>query len=162
MIDGFSLELSLHTVICGRARKNIKIIESSTGTAIYFPPPFSPFYRYIPKGASKRNPQEIFITGESSQHILMAKKKIHELATSTRLFMKDAAVACPKIDSILLGRMDKIKKIMESNGTFILFPTLASQRPVVRIQGVEGLHVERTIRELMSLVKKNLLNSHYT
>lgn len=151
VIDGISLELSLHMVICGRARKNIKIIESSTGTAIYFPPPFSPFYKYVPKGAHRRIPTEIFITGESLNHITLAKQKIHELATNARLFMKDAAVSCPKIDSILLGRMDKVRKIMETNGTFILFPSLASQRPLVRVQGIEGLHVERTIRDLMSL-----------
>lgn len=152
MIDGFHIDLSLHTVICGRARKNIKIIESSTGTAIYFPPPFSPFYRYTPKGATRRNPVEIFITGVSPQHIAIAKQKLHELVTSSRMYVKDAPLASAKIDSILLGRMDKIRKIMETNGTFILFPTLASQRGLVRIQGVESLHVERTIRELMSLV----------
>lgn len=152
MIDGFTLELSLHTVICGRSRRNIKIIESSTGTAIYFPPPFSPFYRYVPTGATRRNPTEIFITGDSPQKIAMAKAKIHDLATNARLFMKDAQVTCAKIDSMLLGRMDKIRKIMETNGTFILFPTLASQRAMVRIQGIEGLHVERTVRELMTLV----------
>jgi hypothetical protein len=66
--------------------------------------------------------------------------------------MKDAVVAPAKIDSILLGRLDKVRKIMETNGTFILFPQLASQRNLVRIQGVEHLHVERTVREIMGLV----------
>jgi hypothetical protein len=61
-------------------------------------------------------------------------------------------VSPAKIDSILLGRLDKVRKIMETNGTFILFPQLASQRNLVRIQGVEGLHVERTIRDIMGLV----------
>ena len=32
------LELSLHTIICGRTRKNIRLIESASNTAIYFPP----------------------------------------------------------------------------------------------------------------------------
>lgn len=66
--------------------------------------------------------------------------------------MKDAVVAAPKIDSILLSRLDKVRKIMETNGTFIQFPPLASQRGMIRVQGVEGLHVERTVREFMSLV----------
>ena len=149
------LELSLHTVICGRSRKNIKLIESATNTAIYFPPPFSQVYRYCPQGAQRRNPEEIFITGESDQNIAMAKQKIHELVRSTRLFMKDAVVAAPKIDSILLSRLDKVRKIMETNGTFIQFPPLASQRGMIRVQGVEGLHVERTVREFMSLVRKS-------
>jgi hypothetical protein len=146
------LELSLHTVICGRARKNIKLIESATNTAIYFPPPFSQVYRYCPSGAQRRNPEEIFITGENPQGITLAKQKIHELVSRTRLFMKDAMVSPAKIDSILLGRLDKVRKIMETNGTFILFPQLASQRNLVRIQGVEGLHVERTLRDIMGLV----------
>jgi len=66
--------------------------------------------------------------------------------------MKDAAISPAKIDSILLGRLDKVRKIMETNGTFILFPPLASQRNLVRIQGLEGLHVERTVRDIMGLV----------
>lgn len=146
------LELSLHTVICGRSRKNIKLIESATNTAIYFPPPFSQVYRYCPAGAQRRNPEEIFITGDSAQNIALAKQKIHELASRTRIFMKDAVVSAAKIDSILLSRLDKIRKIMETNGTFIQFPPLASQRNQIRIQGVEGLHVERTVRDVMSLV----------
>ncbi len=90
------LEMSLHTVICGRARKNIKLIESATNTAIYFPPPFSQVYRYCPAGAQRRNPEEIFITGETPQNIAMAKSKIHELVSRTRLFLKDASVAPAK------------------------------------------------------------------
>lgn len=82
----------------------------------------------------------------------MAKQKIHELVSRVRLFMKDAVVAAAKIDSILLTRLDKVRKIMETNGTFIQFPALASQRGMIRIQGVEGLHVERTVRDIMSLV----------
>ncbi|RFU35608.1 hypothetical protein B7463_g687, partial [Scytalidium lignicola] len=150
-VDAMMLELSLHTVICGRSRKNIKLIESATSTAIYFPPPFSQVYRYCPVGAQRRNPEEIFITGDSPQNIAMAKQKIHELVNRTRLFMKDSVVSAAKIDSILLNRLDKVRKIMESNGTFIQFPALASQRNMIRIQGVEGLHVERTVRDIMSL-----------
>lgn len=67
--------------------------------------------------------------------------------------MKDAVVSHAKIDSILLSRLDKVRKIMETNGTFIQFPPLASQRNMIRIQGVEGLHVERTVRDFMSLVR---------
>jgi hypothetical protein len=147
------LELSLHTVICGRSRKQVKLIESATNTAIYFPPPFPQVYRYCPEGAKRRNPEEIFITGENPQNIAMAKQKIHELALRVRLFVKSVVVSPAKIDSILLSRLDKVRKIMETNGTFILFPQLASQRNLVRIQGVEGLHVERTVREIMGLVR---------
>ena len=146
------LELSLHTVVCGRSRKNIKLIESQTNTAIYFPPPFSQVYRYCPAGAQRRNPEEIFITGENLHSIANAKQKIHDVASRTRLFMKDALIHPAKIDSILLSRLDKVRKMMETNGTFIQFPPLASQRNMIRIQGVEGLHVERTVREVMSLV----------
>jgi KH domain len=151
------LELSLHTVICGRSRKHVKLIESATNTAIYFPPPFSQVYRYCPDGAKRRNPEEIFLTGENPQSIAMAKQKIHELALRVRLFVKSVVVSPAKIDSILLSRLDKVRKIMETNGTFILFPQLASQRNLVRIQGVEGLHVERTVREIMGLVRYSLV-----
>ncbi|KAI6244878.1 Meiotically up-regulated protein [Erysiphe necator] len=151
VVDITILELSLHTVICGRFRKHIKLIESTTNTAIYFPPPFSHVYRYCPAGAQRRNPEEIFITGETPLQIALAKQKIHDLVTRTRIFMKDTVVSAAKIDSILLTRLDKVRKIMESNGTFIQFPALASQRNMIRIQGTEGLHVERTVRDFMCL-----------
>jgi hypothetical protein len=143
----------LHQLVCGRNRKNIKLIESSTNTAIYFPPPFSQMYRYCPPNATRRDPQEIFITGENPQSIEMAKIKLHEVLTRTRLFVKDVLLPPAKIDSILLSRMDKVRKILETNGTFILFPPLATKQSTVRIQATENLHAERTVRELMALVR---------
>jgi hypothetical protein len=152
------LDHTLHTVICGRSRKNIKLIESATNTAIYFPPPFSQLYRYLRPGASRRNAEEIFITGEHDASIALAKQKVHELVQRTRLFMKNAMISPAKIDSILLTRLDKVRKIMETNGTYIAFPALASQKSVIGIQGVEGLHVERTVRDLMGLVGSPVTN----
>ncbi|KAI2473076.1 hypothetical protein F4781DRAFT_261401 [Annulohypoxylon bovei var. microspora] len=148
--DMMRFETTLHPIVCGRSRKNIKLIESITNTAIYFPP-FAQLHRYCPPNANRRNPEEIFITGENPQGIELAKRKIHELVNRTKLFIKDSVVSAPKIDSILLGRMDKVRKIMETNGTYIMFPPLASQRNMIRVQGVEGLHIERTMKEIMSL-----------
>ncbi|KAI1344610.1 KH domain-containing protein [Xylariaceae sp. FL0016] len=149
-LDVMHFESTLHPIVCGRSRKNIKLIESATNTAIYFPP-FAQLYRYCPPKANRRNPDEIFITGENPQGIELAKRKIHELVNRTKLFMKDAVVAPSKIDSILLGRMDKVRKIMDTNGTYIMFPPLASQRNMIRVQGIEGLQIERTMKEIMSL-----------
>ena len=69
-----------------------------------------------------------------------------------RVFVKEVSVPMAKIDSILLTRMDKVRKIVEANGTFIMFPPLASRNDLIRVQGVENLHVERTVRDLMALV----------
>ncbi|KAI1823104.1 hypothetical protein F4861DRAFT_531803 [Xylaria intraflava] len=149
-VDRFHFESTLHPIVCGRSRKNIKLIESATNTAIYFPP-FAQLSRYCPPNANRRNPDEIFITGENPQGIELAKRKIHDLVSRTKLFMKDAVIAPAKIDSILLGRMDKVRKIMEVNGAYIMFPPLASQRNMIRVQGVEGLQIERTMKEIMSL-----------
>ena len=151
-MDATKLELSIHQLICGRHRKNIKLIESSTGTAIYFPPLFSQMYRYCPPEANRRDPADIFITGESQHAIEVAKQKLHETVSRIRLYVKDVNIPAAKIDSILLDRPDKLRKILETNGTYIMFPALASQRTMVRVQGSEGLPVERTVRELMSLV----------
>ena len=147
------LELSLHTIICGRTRKNIRLIESVTNTAIYFPPPFPRVYGYIPPGAHRRGEDEVFITGETQESINQAKKKLHELVIGTKCYVKEAVVSPHKIDSILLDRLDKVRRVMELNGSYVLFPPLGSQRSVIRIQGIEILHVERTIREIMALVR---------
>lgn len=143
----------MHQLLCGRNRKNIKLIESVTNTAIYFPPPFSACYRYCPPNAQRRDPSKVLITGETPQAIEQAKFQIHELLTRTRLFVKDVTISPPKIDSILLSRMDKVRKITEANGAFIMFPTLGSRKGLVRVQAVENLHVERSLREIMSLVR---------
>ncbi|KAM7196389.1 KH domain containing protein [Naviculisporaceae sp. PSN 640] len=150
--DAMKVDFTLNPLICGRNRKNIKLVESATGTAIYFPPLFSHVYRYVPLKAHPRDPQDVFITGEKNTDIEQAKQKVHELISRVRLFVKDVQISPAKIDNILLTRMDKIKKIMEVNGTFILFPPLGSRQNTVRIQATENLHVERTVRELMTLV----------
>lgn len=152
IVDAVQIDLSVQPLLCGRNRKNIKHIESATNTAIYFPPCFSHAYGYCPPGALRRNPDEVFITGENPEAIAQAKSRIHQILTTVRLFVKDVTIAMPKIDSILLGRMDKVRKIMETNSVFIMLPPLASRQGTIRFQGPENLHVERAIRELMSLV----------
>jgi Fructose-1-phosphate kinase and related fructose-6-phosphate kinase (PfkB) len=47
-VDAIKLDSTMHTLVCGRTRKNIKLIEAATGTAIYFPPPFPQIFGYIP------------------------------------------------------------------------------------------------------------------
>ncbi|CAI4210552.1 unnamed protein product [Parascedosporium putredinis] len=88
-------------------------------------------YRYCPPSARRRDPNEIFITGESQQAIDMAKQRLHDAALRVRVFVKDVQIAPAKIDSILLTRLDK--------------------RNMVRVQGLDVLHVERAIREIMAL-----------
>ncbi|KAF2245547.1 hypothetical protein BU26DRAFT_521973 [Trematosphaeria pertusa] len=150
-VDTMKLELTMHTLICGRGRKNIKLIESATGTAIYFPPPFPRLFGYTPPGATRRPDDLIYITGESSECILRAKQRLHDLVMSTKVFVKPVMVTDTKLDAILLERLDKVRKIIENNGSYILLPPLGMQRGVVRVQGTDVLHVERTVRELMAL-----------
>lgn len=144
----------MHTMICGRMRRHIKQIESATNTAIYFPPPFPQIYGYTPAGATRRREDEIFVTGEHDEDIYRAKTKLHELARTTQACVKEVRISADKIDSILLERLDKIRKIIEYNGSYVLFPKLGLQHGVVRVQGTDILHVERTIRELMAIVCK--------
>jgi KH domain len=152
-IDVIKLELTMHTLVCGRTRKNIKLIESATKTAIYFPPPFQRVFGYVPQGATRRNEDEVFITGETQERIQQAKQRLRELVMGVKIYVKDVMVNCNKIDNILLDRLDKVRKVMETNGSYVLFPQLGSQRGLVRVQGTEVLHVERTVREIMALVR---------
>lgn len=155
-VDVCKLELSMHTMICGRLRRHIKQIESVTNTAIYFPPPFPQLYGYTPPTANRRRDDEIFITGENAEDIFRAKSKLHDLARSTQACVKEIRIAPDKIDSILLERLDKIRKIMEYNGSYVLFPQLGLQRGLVRVQATDMLHVERTIRDIMTIVSHEM------
>ncbi|KAL2008600.1 hypothetical protein VTN00DRAFT_6794 [Thermoascus crustaceus] len=150
-VDAMKLELTMHTLVCGRTRKNIKLIEAATNTAIYFPPPFPRIFGYTPPGANRRSEDEVYITGESQEQIARAKQKLRELVMGVKIYVKDVIVNSNKIDNILLDRLDKVRKVMEANGSYVLFPQLGSQRGLVRIQGTEVLHVERTVREIMAL-----------
>ncbi|PTU19640.1 hypothetical protein P175DRAFT_0503180 [Aspergillus ochraceoroseus IBT 24754] len=150
-VDAIKLELTMHTLVCGRTRKNIKLIEAATGTAIYFPPPFPRIFGYTPPGAHRRSEDEVYITGEAQDQITRAKQKLRELVMGVKIYVKDVMVNSNKIDNILLDRLDKVRKVMEMNGSYVLFPQLGSQRGLVRIQGTEVLHVERTVREIMAL-----------
>ncbi|KAF2747805.1 hypothetical protein M011DRAFT_40257 [Sporormia fimetaria CBS 119925] len=151
LVDSIKLELSMHTLICGRGRKNIKLIESETRTAIYFPPPFPRLFGYVPPGSHRRPDDVIFITGDTHEALLRAKQRLHDLVVSTKVFVKPVVVTESKLDAILLERLDKVRKIIENNGSYILLPQLGMQRGPVRVQGTDVLHVERTIRELMML-----------
>ena len=153
-IDVMKLELTMHTLVCGRTRKNIKLIESASKTAIYFPPPFPRVFGYTPPGATRRSEDEIFITGETQERIVQAKQKLRDLVMSVKIYVKDVVVSASKIDSILLDRLDKVRKVMETNGTYVLFPQLGSQRGLVRVQGTEVMPVERTVKEIMAIVSR--------
>ena len=101
----------------------------------------------------------MFITGENQDCINQAKKKLHELVLNTKCYVKDVMVSAHKIDSIILDRLDKVRKVMETNGSYVLFPQLGSQRGLIRVQGTEILHVERTVREIMALVRYFFLST---
>lgn len=146
------VELSLHSLICGRARKNITNIESSTNTTIYFPPPFPQIYGYCPAGARRRPEDEVIVTGKNANEITDAKLRLRNLVVATKAFAKDVAITDTKIDDILLGRLDKVRKIMEMNGSYVLFPQVGRKHGLVRVQGTDILNVERTVREVMALV----------
>jgi hypothetical protein len=146
------IDLSMHTLICGRARKNITNIESSTNTTIYFPPPFPQIYGYCPPGARRRPEDEVIITGKLPNEITDAKLRLRNLVVGTKPFVKDVAITDTKLDDVLLGRLDKVRKIMEMNGSYVVFPQLGRKHGVVRVQGTDILNVERTVREVMALV----------
>lgn len=147
----FKLELSLHTIICGRLRRNIKQIESATSTAIYFPPPFPHIHGYCPPNAHPRGEDQIFITANHLDDIYRAKTKLHELARHVKPLMKEVKISSEKVDNLILERLDKIQSIMEYNGTYVLLPQLGVPRNSIRVQGTDMLHVERTIRQIMAI-----------
>src|SRR5690554_939522 len=168
------LELSMHSLLCGRNRKNLRMVEQRTGTAIYFPPPFPRVYGYTPKGAQRRHPDEIFITGKTREEVAKAELALNVLVRSIKFgraghtpdayrdpqslsshcFVKDVQLGFRKIDFLIMDRLDELRSIMEQNGTFIQFPPLASGTLYLRVQGVETLHIERTVRAVMTLASQ--------
>lgn len=151
-VDSIRLEHSMHGLLSGRHRRNIKQIESQTGTAIYFPPMFPSVFGNAPVGAVPlRGRDEILITGETMDNILQAKQKLHDLVMTTKTFVKDVQITTSKVDCLLLERLDKIRKIVEANGSNVVLPTLGANVGLLRVQATDILNIERTTREIMSL-----------
>lgn len=145
------LEVSTHCLLSGRGRKNVKSVESATRTAVYFPPPFPRVYNYTPEGARRRHPDEIFITGSNKEDVIKAEMAFNSLSLQSNAFCKTVGLSHRKIDFLLLERLDEVKKIMEANATFVQFPALGSGQGFIRVQGAETLHIERTVRAVMTL-----------
>ena len=152
-VDMFKLELTLHSLISGRHRRNIKMIESATGTAIYFPPLFPAIFGSARLGGIpiRKEGDEIIITGETVDSINLAKRRMHDLVMTTKNFVKDVQITTSKVDYILLERLDKIRKIVEANGSHVILPPLGNQSGLLRVQATDILNVERTVREIMGL-----------
>ncbi|KAK5175578.1 uncharacterized protein LTR77_000717 [Saxophila tyrrhenica] len=151
-VDSMRLELTLHNLLAGRHRRNIKMIEHATGSAIYFPPLFPTVFGNGTFGAVRiRERDEIIITGETMDQIMQAKQRLHDLVLHTKNFIKDVQITTSKVDYILLERLDKIRKIIEANGSYVLFPPLGNHSGLLRVQATDILNVERTVREIMGL-----------
>lgn len=151
-VDTMTLELSLHSLICGRARKKIKAIESATDTAIYFPPIFPGIHLYRPEGADRRPTDEIVISGPDRERIFQAKTQLKDLAFGAKAFVKDVRITPTKMDHLLLERLDKIQSIMEAHASYLLLPSIGNYHGGIRVQGLDVLNVERTVRDVMGLV----------
>lgn len=151
MIDTVMLESTNHLVCCGRNKKNIKIIESETGTAIYFPPPYTPITNFQPSGTVSRSPNEVYITGSNLANLQIAKHHLIQLASGTRVFPKEVGITPAKIDSMLLTHVSKIRKILETNGTYLSWPCLGSQRHTIHVQGSDNTIVDKTVKDIMGL-----------
>lgn len=152
LVDTVILESNMHLLACGRNKKNIKIIESATATAIYFPPPHTQVTAFLAKSAQERKPEEVYITGDNPTSISVAKARLVQLANTTRAFLKDVQITSAKIDSILATHVDKIRKILEANGTYLMWPPLGTNRGVIRVQGSDSTLVDKTVKEVMNLV----------
>ncbi|KAL1895331.1 hypothetical protein Cpir12675_003288 [Ceratocystis pirilliformis] len=150
-LGSLKLEPIYHQPICGRHRKTIKLLESATGTSIYFPPHLLQLNRFYVSSAHRRDPSDIFITGETEDGINRAKAKLQELASLTRIDPKEVEIDCDKMDNILLSRLDKVRKIGDTYGTHIALPGLGTRRNRMTVRGADQTQCERTIREILDL-----------
>lgn len=65
--------------------------------------------------------------------------------------MKSVTIGMLKADYIIMERLDEVKKIMEVNGTYVQLPPLGSAKGIMRVQGVEQMFVEKTIKQIMQI-----------
>jgi hypothetical protein len=68
---------------------------------------------------------------------------------------RDTPILPRKLDWLLTERLEDIKAAMVDNGTFISFPLLGSQGSLITVYGDQRVNIERTIRSVMSLVRRS-------
>ena len=79
-----------------------------------------------------------------------------DLRTQTKSVMsRDTPILPRKLDWLLTERLEDIKAAMVDNGTFISFPLLGSQGSLITVYGDQRVNIERTIRSVMSLVRRS-------
>ncbi|CAN6674611.1 hypothetical protein TRVA0_058S00254 [Trichomonascus vanleenenianus] len=153
-VDSMPLDLSLQPLVCGPKKGNLKNVESQTDTVIYMPewtPELFASQMAESDPQPPRNWNEIFISGQNSANVIVAKAMLKDILRRTKPILKDCVISYAKIDLLSLRSQNKIKDIMAKYGSFIQLPYLGAARSLVRVQGVTGLSVEKTIAELMAL-----------
>ncbi|KAI9021195.1 hypothetical protein DFJ74DRAFT_672201 [Hyaloraphidium curvatum] len=151
--DTAEIDPKLHQSLAGRKRSVLKQIMQDTMTNIYLPSPFA--FQPSREGNVALEDREkilIWITGDR-YGVQMAKEALlrHAEAKKAQIVSRSAACAPRKIDWILMNRKDALRKILQDNGAFVVFPPLGIHHNVITVFGDDRVYVERTLRQIMLL-----------
>lgn len=152
-VDSLPMELSLQPLVAGPEMGNLKYIMLQTKTKIFTPDWLPELLASQCKNPNARILNEIYITGSEFQ-VLLAKVLLRDVVTKTQILGKDCVISFAKLDLLSLRFQEKLRKIMESQGSFIQIPSLGAARAVVRIQCTNIQTCNQTISELMNLTSQ--------
>lgn len=158
-VDSLPIELSLQPLVAGPEMGNFNYIMLQTKTKIFTPDWLPELFASQCKNPNARNLNEIYITGSEFQ-VLLAKVLLRDVVKKTQTLGKDCVISFAKIDLLSLRFQEKLRKIMESQGSFIQIPYLGAARAVVRVQCTNVQTCNQTISELMNLTSQ-LYNATY-
>lgn len=152
-VDSLSMELSLQPLVAGPNLANLKYIMLQTKTKIFTPDWLPELFSSQCENPNARNLNEVYITGQEFQ-VLIAKVLLRDIVRKTTTLVKDCVISFAKIDLLTLRFQDQLRKIMESEGSFVQIPYLGAARAVIRVQCTNIQTCSQTISQLMKLTSQ--------
>ncbi|SAM00522.1 hypothetical protein [Absidia glauca] len=145
-IDSVSLPPLLHNILGGKRHYQLQSVMEETATNIYLEAPFAIGHVGL---ALQQQQGLVYISGDTAatkRATLLAKKLAEQKLNC--LYHKESSFDPHKADWILLRQQDKLKKLLQDNGSFIHFSQIGSGSPVIQVYGENRINTERTLRLL--------------
>ncbi|KAF9014931.1 cytoplasmic protein [Cyathus striatus] len=152
------IDHKLHSIIAGRKRHDLQVIQEETATNIYLPSPLLGLVNgeKHKSGSSSsiaaRCANTIWITGE-----FFGVQRARDMLTNAAMLKaksvvsRDASVMPRKMDWMITEKADDLKTFMSDNASYIEFPGLGSSTSLISVYGDNRVNIQRTIRSVMQL-----------
>jgi hypothetical protein len=77
---------------------------------------------------------------------------LHEVASRFRTFVADVTIDPFKLDTLVLSSMDRVRKIAEAHGAYVMMPAVGKRVNVLRVQVADPPNSTRALQQILRMV----------